>query len=314
MTAESEIIARRTPIGLRFSLLALLIFVTLVCLLLAWAVQPNRVVATSLFRVSSSPPRILDEASAALSDPNEFEIFKKTQVAMIRSYFVLNAAVRKPGVAKLSILKDKDPVEFLEQNLDVEFPGDAEIMQISLRGRADQSADLVKIVDAVSKAYSDEVIYKDRQRDLTARDILARTWENLNREIDHDRDDQDDGETISSEARTALRELNLNRLDRVESELMRLENEQLQSQTSGAGKDEKFYETRIAELRQRQAELEKAILAASASPAGLNSQKAELDLLQRLANEIGRKLQIADIESRAPGRVELLQTAVPSPD
>ena len=51
---DDEAAAPRPKYRLRFSLLALFVFITLVCLALAWLVQPNRVVATALFEVQGS--------------------------------------------------------------------------------------------------------------------------------------------------------------------------------------------------------------------------------------------------------------------
>ncbi len=46
-----------------FSLLALFLFVTIVCLALAWLVQPKRVVATALFEVEGSERKLMGDAT-----------------------------------------------------------------------------------------------------------------------------------------------------------------------------------------------------------------------------------------------------------
>ena len=94
----------------RFSLLALLIFTTLVAILLAWLVQPNRVVATALFEVDSAPLNILTTTNDRSANDREFETLKNTQLALLRSNFVLSAAVRNPSVAALPILREKIPL------------------------------------------------------------------------------------------------------------------------------------------------------------------------------------------------------------
>ena len=75
-----------------------------------------------------------------------------------------------------------DPVEWLQDNLAVDFPQNGEILSISLTGD-ELPEDLVRLVDSVSKAYKDEVINELRQRRLANRDLLARNLENLNKEI-----------------------------------------------------------------------------------------------------------------------------------
>lgn len=303
-------------VRLRFSLLALFVFVTLVCLLLAWWVQPNRVVATALFRVSSRQPTILGDESARPNDEQEFEIVKKTQLASIKSYYVLIAAVRKPGIASLPILQGQaEPTDWIERHLEVGYPEDSEILEISLRGPEAYATDLVRIVDAVADAYSDEVVFKERSRELSSRDIFARSLDNLKKTI------ADKSEVYLAIAREsdafedeALRQLNINRLDRVEAELMRLESEQAQQETSAEPESSKFYEKRIAQLRERQAELEKKLIPVSGNSVELKPRQAELDQLQRMANEMTTKLLRMEIEANAPQRIERLQRAVVSPD
>ena len=64
-----------------------------------------------------------------------FEILKKTQLALLKSNFVLTAAIRPPGIASLSVLAgEPDPVEWLQENLVVDFPQNGEILSISLSG------------------------------------------------------------------------------------------------------------------------------------------------------------------------------------
>ena len=90
---------------------------------------------------------------------------------------MLQTAVRDPDIASLSILADvPDPVEWLQDNLDVEFPQQGEILSISLTDDA-PAEDLVALVNAVAKAYEDEVVFVDQQRRLGTRDLLAKSLE-----------------------------------------------------------------------------------------------------------------------------------------
>jgi hypothetical protein len=179
--ADYEVAAPRAKYRLRFSLLALLIFFTLVSIALAWLVQPNRVVVTALFEVESSERKLMGDASY---DEREFEIFKKTQLAKINSYYVLQAAVRNPAVAALPVFQNRpDPVTWLQENIEVDFPLDGEIMAIRLRGPEAQAKDLVRIVDEVAKAYEDEVVFADAQTQLATRDLKAASLTKLRNEL-----------------------------------------------------------------------------------------------------------------------------------
>ncbi|MEX0611475.1 MAG: polysaccharide biosynthesis tyrosine autokinase [Pirellulales bacterium] len=145
-----------------------------------WFLFPESSSATALFQVANEQQSIVFDVNQ--SNQN-FDILKKTQLALLRSYFVLYAAVRDPGMSSLSVFaKQGDPVEWLQENLRVDFPQQGEILSISLSSDA-PSEDLVRLVDAVAKAYRDEVIYAEKQRRLATRDLLARSLENLNKEI-----------------------------------------------------------------------------------------------------------------------------------
>jgi hypothetical protein len=179
--ADEDAPARTSKYQLRFSLLALFIFFTLVCIALAWLVQPNRVVATALFEVQSFERKLMGDERY---DEHEFKIFKKTQLAKITSYYVLQAAVRNPAVAALPIFQNRpDPVTWLRENIEVDFPQDGELLAIRLRGPEAHANDLVRIVDEVAKAYEEEVVFADAQTQLATRDLKAATLTKLRNEL-----------------------------------------------------------------------------------------------------------------------------------
>ncbi len=65
----------------------------------------------------------------------EFDIFKNTQKQLLLSRMVLCAALKQPGISELDVIKkQKNPLDWLSRNLQVTFPGKAEIMQVSLSG------------------------------------------------------------------------------------------------------------------------------------------------------------------------------------
>ena len=88
---------------------------------------------------------------------SSFEVFKGTQQQMLTSDVVLVAALRKPEAASLAaVKKEDDPVRWLARNLRVEFPGNAEIMRVSLTGEKPDEAAV--LVGAVVDAYMNEVV------------------------------------------------------------------------------------------------------------------------------------------------------------
>jgi hypothetical protein len=307
--------ASRRIFHFRFSLLALLVFVTLVCVLLAWWMQPNRVVATALFRISRVRPAIFGETPQA--DDNDLENVKNTQVALLKSQFVLQAAVRKPGVASMPVFAGQaDPVKWLMDNLVVEFPQQGEVLSISLEGHEAHAANLAQLVDSVAKAYSDEVLYRERQRQLLERDLLSRMLDDLNNEVQNKWDEYlSNAKEAGYDVRQVggMQELRLRRIESIDAELIRLESEQLSRESENEAPDARPYEQRIAQLREQRAELEDAIRIVIEDPARLKLRDNELFELEHRASELARKLHRLEIESNLPPRIEQLQPAVVSP-
>ena len=142
-----------------------------------WFLFPESSSATALFQVSNEQESLL--FNQVPQTQASFDILKKTQLALLKSNYVLTAAIRPAGIASLSALAgETDPVEWLQDNLAVDFPQNGEILSITLSGD-ELPEDLVRLVDAVAKAYQDEVIEKERARRLANRDLLARNLEDL---------------------------------------------------------------------------------------------------------------------------------------
>jgi hypothetical protein len=175
----------------------------------------------------------------------------------------------------------------------------------------------VKIVDAIADAYRDEVVFKEQSRVLGERDTFNRSLKNIERDL------ADKAETytqIAQESGTtddagneALRQLTMKRLDRVEIELMRLEDEQAKSEKGDGATNATYFEKRISQLRERQAELEKQLIAPAPSSIELSARLAELKVLQGIANEMAAQQVRMEIDSHAPQPIELIQKAVVSP-
>jgi hypothetical protein len=314
MPSELETVRRRSWFTILFGVFAVLLALAVFAGLVAWLVIPEKSVATAIFRVARARPSIVADNFAELYDKQEYEVFKKSQLAMLRSYFVLESALRKPGISSLSTFAGKeDPKEWLVENLEVEYPEDGEYLAISLKGWASQMEDLTQIVDAVGQAYMDEMVYKERARRLSTKDLLRRRLDDIESKI---RDKSSEMLAIARDSgrhdeatSAALRQLNLDRLGRIESEILRLENEHLELEGGGDEASSKSYEARIARLRERQAELENLLVQGSELSMELNAMKAELDVLQQTANELAIKLQVFEIDQDAPQRIELVQPA-----
>ncbi|HLA83385.1 MAG TPA: hypothetical protein VJL29_01210 [Thermoguttaceae bacterium] len=189
--------------------------------------------ATSLLRISMRPNSLMGGKQEQSNLAEEFRIFKATQAELIRSPFVLTAALRKPEIASLKIFQREkdDPVGWLRENLEISFPGNAEIMEVSLADSNQNEA--VKMVRAVVDAYLSEVV--ETERNQKARE-LANLDERLaakEREIRQKRTTlkqlaeelgTTDSETLKMQMQFATQQLSMYRktLVQVQSELRNL--------------------------------------------------------------------------------------------
>ncbi len=146
-----------------------------------WFVVPTRYEVAALLKVSSQSP-VVRQRSGGGADA-DFATYKRTQSALIRSHFVLHATIRKPEIARLPIIQQQsdDAVGWLEKNLIVEYPSDAEILKISMRG--DKPDQLVKLVNAVKDSYMDEIVNAEREEQMRRRETLEQNYQKNREEI-----------------------------------------------------------------------------------------------------------------------------------
>jgi hypothetical protein len=266
--------------------------------------------ATALFEVSNEQSNIFDNSRLTIQ---EFEILKKTQLALLKSNFVLTAAIRPPGIGSLSVLAGKpDPVKWLQDNLVVGFPQNGEILSISLTGD-ELPEDLVRLVDSVSKAYKDEVINELRQRRLAMRDLLARNLENLNNDIKRKLEEyldivRETGKFVGGDGQL-LQQIAAKQLDRIEDEIIRLESSLAVDVSNDDAKREAI-EKRVKQLGDQKLHLTKEITLAVERSADLETREEDLKQLQEIANDMSVKLQQLDIDASSPDRIRQVQPAV----
>jgi len=140
---------------------------------LLWIFVPVRIEAETLLRAQRSQPSIVGK-SRTESD-KEFEVYKQTQVSLIKSPFVLGAALSQPGVHELEMVRNEnEPLAWLEDEIRVSFIGDSEILRIGLRGEDEDETK--QIVKAVQDAFMDEVVFAERKEALVRSDILKRNY------------------------------------------------------------------------------------------------------------------------------------------
>lgn len=118
---------------------------------------PPRLTVQTLLHVSANTPSILGQSAESRID---FHNYQRTQLVMIKSKLVLNAALRQPGVSEVRILRAQpDPIAWLETQVVADFSLAPEILRISMTG--EEPRELAVIVNAVREAYVKEVVNKE---------------------------------------------------------------------------------------------------------------------------------------------------------
>lgn len=181
MTALLHALRRRLPVALSLGTV-----LASAVAFLVWLFVPVKSEVEAWFMLKSAPPVLVENvASTALRGSDEFDFFRRTQTQIIKTPIVLTKALSVPGIVDLSMIKgQRDPVQFLRDQLTVDFPGESELMRISMSGESPDQ--LVQLVEAVSKAYISEVVERDKQVKSENYDTLVTTGEALRQQIQHE--------------------------------------------------------------------------------------------------------------------------------
>jgi hypothetical protein len=143
-----------------------------------WPPERGRWVAYSIMLLQEEESLLLpDTKRSAVTEERRWARYRVVQAAMVKSRLVLSAALRAPGVMNLAVLKGKDdPIQWLQQNVQVTFPDAEELMHIRLT--AGTPEDGITLVKAISDAYLNEVIDKERRLRLNRleqiKDLLSK--------------------------------------------------------------------------------------------------------------------------------------------
>jgi polysaccharide biosynthesis transport protein len=121
----------------------------------------------ALLQIATRPPQVLfstfEQGRSSGDSIEDYRRYVTTQIGLIKSQPVLNAAQQDSGVSQLPSIKDRtDRIAWLKQNLEVTNLKDTEILQISLAsGSGASGSDQAAIINAVVRAYMNEVANVD---------------------------------------------------------------------------------------------------------------------------------------------------------
>jgi len=187
-----------------------------------WLFLPRGFEAVVWLRIRASGT-LLNEGRSA-----EYDAYRKTQLQLLRSPVVLNAALRKPGISSLkTITEQDDPQNWLARTIEPVLQGDSEVMQLKFRGAV--AEDTAKILNAITSCYLDDIVNKDRQDRLSRRDQLEKKFKENQTELRSRRETFNDlartlGTRDSQEVATQ-RGLLMDQLGTARSRMIQAENE-----------------------------------------------------------------------------------------
>ena len=141
----------------------------------AWfLLPPPKFKAQSRLQVSSQVPQVAFKTSEAQYDTaDSYRRLQKTQLNLVKSRFVINAALQAKEVANIPMIKEQpDPIDWLQENLQAQFLQESELLEIALSG--DSAEEVADVVNAITKAYIDEVVNQDHMQRQTRLDMLKR--------------------------------------------------------------------------------------------------------------------------------------------
>jgi succinoglycan biosynthesis transport protein ExoP len=129
----------------------------------AWELLASKYESYALLQVSSAPPTVGSGGNREQAR-TDFVTYLKTTSALIKSEFVLTAALRE--IKDLPTIKAQpDPIKYLDEELVVTWQDGSEVIRIVFKSH--EPADAKKIVDAVQNAFMKEVVQKDIQEKQT---------------------------------------------------------------------------------------------------------------------------------------------------
>lgn len=124
-----------------------------------WTLTAPRTTVRTLLRTDSDQQSLLSRGSEVRGN---FQYFQRTQLVLVRSRMVLNAALRQPEVADLAMLREHpDPVPWLEKELKADYALAPEILRLSMSGEDPRQVAI--LLNAVREAYLREIVEKEHR-------------------------------------------------------------------------------------------------------------------------------------------------------
>jgi capsular exopolysaccharide synthesis family protein len=216
---------------------------TVVGLVVWYVTPPAKYTAVTILQIAPDDPKLIFTTQ---ENRVKFEIFQKTQLALIKSRLVLDAVLKEVKVARLPMVQEAsragDPIEWLENSIVVDFPPNSEILQISLSG--DRPEDLATLVNAVTDVYMNQIVDRTTEERIRRQETLRESYMSYQNKMKEKRSQvrrlavsagSDDRQTLALKGQLMQQQLALTNQERlkVRTELMRLKAESESLKTLG---------------------------------------------------------------------------------
>ncbi len=150
----------------------------------AWVLMSPRYTAFAQLHIASVQPGLLAHNA---EENRNFAVYQKTQATKLKNRTILVNALAEDKVKRLPLVRQQaDMLTFLEEEMRVEFQEGNEIMTVLLSGTAPD--DLVTLVDAVTKAYENQVVTADHAQRSERAQKLEETYNKKDDELRKDRE------------------------------------------------------------------------------------------------------------------------------
>jgi capsular polysaccharide biosynthesis protein len=283
--------------------------------------------------VRAEPPAIMLARRASDGSDREVTRFQRTQAALVKSQLVLNSALIDNNVRRSQTITTKlDPIAWLGEHITAEFVDGSEVMEISLSG--DNPVEIAVIVNAVKKAYMDEVVNVDTKRRADRYAKLRAIKDNY-ADILHERRarlSQAQGSFRDDDARAGLMQVTLTtryvslrdkrvqlRMERAEAETLLARRKQSAVASAEAMQKEiAQLQDKVAVLTAHQKVLDEElahVMSESTSTTittpDVRPMLTEIAQLEETSRKVSDELEALSIELQAPPRVRTIEDAVP---
>jgi polysaccharide biosynthesis transport protein len=138
----------------------------------AWSSVKSLSTATAVLRVAMGHSTILEQGQNH-DGSTAFEVYKRTQRQLLRSPGVLTAALQREAVARLPLVTQQmGALSWLQNAVNVTFPDEAEIMQVSFTCEDQHTAET--LTDTIVDVYLQDHVYGEHQEKLNRINTLQK--------------------------------------------------------------------------------------------------------------------------------------------